>query len=235
MGCFDGNCSGEICKAEIRSPQFPPALVGWKLIGWPDFVPVKFRELLGGDSKTWEGNTHKDVIAEIVRILNVNSIPVDKTALCAWANEQWCAADPTRCKSSRTPNARLEVQRRAGLVDEKMAWATPFWKIANVAVSGDRPDAEARGAIEYLVTIASLMLNGEFGCVKCKEHFALLQSQFPPDRIMTWREARVWLWHVHNASRDSGKVVSYSDIAKIYGWESLTDAEISQILSSLSA
>lgn len=235
MGCLDGNCSGEICKPDLRSPQFPPALVGWILVGWPDFVPVKFRELLGGDSKTWGGNTHRDVIAEIVRILKANSIPVDKAALCAWANEQWCAADPTRCKSTRTLSVNLEVARHAGLVDEQMAWATPFWKVANVAVSSQRPDAEARGAIEYLVTIASLMLAGEFGCVKCKEHFTLLQSQFPPERITSWREARVWLWHIHNASRDSGKVVFYSDIAKIYGWGALTEAEISQTISALSA
>ena len=235
MGCLDGNCSGVTCKPDLVSPHFPPKVNGWRLVGWPDFVPVKFRELLGGQSVTWEGNTHTSVINSILRILKANKVAIVKEELCAWANAQWCASDPDRCRSMSSSSARLELQRQSGLVANEMLWATPFWRLANVSVSSPQPDSEARGMIELLATQAKALLAGEFGCSKCAAHFDLLSAKYPTDRILTWKQARVWLWQVHNESRDSGKVVPYSEIATIYGWEQLTDSEIAAIILSLTA
>ena len=233
MGCLDGNCSGETCKPDLVSPHIPPRGVGWRLVGWPDFVPSAFRKTYGLNP-TWEGNTHQQVIESIRQVLRQNGIAINRGELCRWANDQWCAADPQRCVKVRGASSALslEEKRSRGLFGSQMLWATSFWQLWNVAVSDANPDpSQVQPVMRRFIEIALPLLSGDSGCAKCAGHFEELLSAFPIDRVQTWKQARVWLWHVHNSSRDSGKVVPYGEIAKIYGWEALGDAEVSRIVS----
>ena len=231
MGCLDGNCSGETCKPDLISPHIPPKGSGWRLVGWPDFVPSSLRSTFG-ENPTWGGNTHQQVIESIRQVLRRNGVAIDKAALCRWANDQWCAADPQRCVKARGTSETIEAKRSGGFFGSQMLWATPFWRLWNVAVSDANPDpAGVQSVMGGFIAQARHLLAGDSGCSKCAGHFEELLSAFPIDRVQTWNQARVWLWHVHNSSRDSGKVVPYGEIAKIYGWEALGDAEVSRIVS----
>lgn len=233
MGCLDGNCPGSTCKPDLISPHIPPAKVGWRLVGWPDFVPDSLRSSYGANP-TWEGNTHQQVIDAIRNVLKTNRVKIDSGALCRWANDQWCAADPVRCQKVRGKVESIEVQRSRGLFGSQMLWATSFWQLWNVAVSdANRPEHEVSGTMERFVEIARSLLSGDSGCTKCAEHFEELQAAYPIEKVTTWRQARVWLWHVHNSSRDSGKIVPYGDIARIYQWETLTEPQVAEIVASL--
>lgn len=233
MGCLDGNCSGQTCKPDLISPHIPPAKVGWRLVGWPDFVPDSLRSTYG-ENPTWEGNTHQQVVDGIRRVLKTNGVKIDAGALCRWCNDQWCAADPARCQKIRGKVDSIETQRSRGLFGSQMLWATAFWQLWNVAVSdSDRPESEIQSVMGGFIAQARHLLSGDSGCTKCAEHFEELQSAYPVAKVTTWRNARVWLWHVHNSSRDSGKIVPYADIAKIYQWEPLSDSHVAEIVTSL--
>lgn len=235
MGCLDGNCEGQICKPDLISPHMPPKRTGWKLVGWPDFVPDAFRDKFG-HSPVWNGNDHSQVIQQIVHVLKSNGIAVDNDALCQWANAQWCAADPARCRSSQPKGSKLMAEKNRGLVGDTMQWATAFWQLWNVAVSDrNRPDSQVRATMEGFIETARHLLTGQSGCSKCARHFGELLEAYPVEKAGTWREARVWLWNVHNQSRDSKKIVPYVKIAEIYGWDSLPAAEVAQIVEALKA
>lgn len=235
MGCLDGNCSGSTCKPDLISPHIPPAKVGWRLEGWPDFVPDSLRSSYGANP-TWEGNTHQQVIDAIRNVLKTNRVKIDSGALCRWANDQWCAADPVRCQKVRGKVESIEVQRSRGLFGSQMLWATAFWQLWNVAVSdSNRAESEIQSVMGGFIAQARHLLSGDSGCTKCAEHFPELLAAFPIEKVTTWRQARVWLWHVHNSSRDSGKIVPYGDIAKIYQWETLTEPQVAEIVEGLKA
>lgn len=230
MGCLDGNCTGSVCKPDLVSPHFPPAKVGWRLVGWPDFVPAHFRKTYG-ENPVWHGNTSDGTVNEIVSVLKSNRIKIDKAALCAWANAQWCAAAPDRCKSAQSKGSRIASQRKAGLVGEAMLWATPFWRIWNVAFSdSNRDPSEIGPTLDAFVAIARHLVSGDHGCWKCEKHFRELLETYPPGKVSTWRNARVWLWRIHNESREHGRTAPYVEIATIYGWEELENAEVMRIV-----
>lgn len=234
MGCLDGNCSGSFCKPILISPHMPPKRVGWRLTGWPDFVPIDFREKYQsqtGGVPVWDGNSADQAVSALVDVLLANNILVEKEALCEWANDQWCAADPDRCKAAQGKGGRLAEKRNIGFFGESMQWATPFWKLFNVALSDQhRPDTEARPTVELFVQAATHLVEGQSGCTKCAKHFRELQSRYPAAKINSWLQARVWLWRVHNESRDSGITVPYHEIARTYGWVSLEPAEVLRIV-----
>jgi hypothetical protein len=230
MGCLDGNCSGQICKPDLISPHMPPSRSGWRLVGWPDFVPEIFQAKYGY-SPTWNGNDHSQVIQQIIHVLKSNGIAVDTEALCQWANAQWCAADPDRCRGSKSTDSKLGAQRNSALIGTTMQWATSFWRVWNVAVTSTvRADSEALPLMEEFIEIGRSLVAGRSGCQKCAKHFESLLIAYPPVKIRTWRQARVWLWRVHNESRDSKKVVPYYEIAKIYMWDLLEDVEVLRII-----
>lgn len=235
MGCLEGNCAGESCKPDLISPHIPPARVGWRLVGWPEFVPESFRSKFG-ENTTWNGNSYAEVLSGIRRVLKTNGVKIDSGALCRWANDQWCAADPTRCQKVRGKVESIETQRSRGLFGSQMLWATAFWQLWNVAVSdANRPESEIQSVMGGFIAQARHLLSGDSGCTKCAEHFEELLPAYPIEKVTTWRQARVWLWHVHNSSRDSGKIVPYADIAKIYQWETLAEPQVAEIVEGLKA
>jgi hypothetical protein len=230
MGCLDGNCAGQICKPDLISPHMPPRRSGWKLVGYPEFVPELFRAKYGANP-TWNGNTPDQVMQNITFVLKTNGVKIELAMLCQWANEQWCAADPDRCRVARSKDSKLAAQRSYALVGETMQWATPFWQVWNVGVSDtNRENLYARPTMEGFIETALHLVNGQNGCPKCAKHFSELLLAYPPAKINTWVQARVWLWRVHNESRDSKRVVPYYEIAKIYGWDLLEDAEVLRII-----
>lgn len=234
MGCLDGNCAGSFCKPILISPHMPPKRVGWRLSGWPDFVPEIFRSKYAaqnGSEPVWDGNSAEASIGQVVDVLVANGVLVEKEELCRWANDQWCAADPDRCKAAQGKSGRLAEKRTFGYFGESMQWATPFWKLFNVALSDQhRPDSEARQTVELFAEAATHLVEGQSGCSKCAKHFRELQSRYPIGKITSWKQARVWLWRVHNESRDSGRAVPYHEIARIYGWLSLEPTEVLRIV-----
>lgn len=233
MGCT--SCGIRNCKPDLISPHIPPRGVGWRLVGWPDFVPDSLKNRVG-QNPTWDGNHPNVVIDKIRNFLKVNGVKVESVKLCQWANEQWCAADPDRCKKANTEASRLAQQRKDGYAADPMDWATPFWKVWNVAVSDStRPDNEARAVIDLFVDAARVLVSSQLGCHTCAAHFEKLLEEYPTGKIDNWTEARVWLWRVHNESRDNKKTVSYAEIASIYGWEELTDEQVLAIVNDLRA
>lgn len=235
MSCLTGNCGGEKCKPDLIPQHIPPAKVGWRLSGWPAFVSSSLRSTFG-ENPTWEGNSHSSVLDGIRHVLKSNGVKIDNGALCRWANDQWCAADPVRCQKVRGKVESIEVQRSRGLFGSQMLWATAFWQLWNVAVSdSNRSEEDVQFVMRDFVEIAKHLLSGDSGCTKCAEHFPELLAAFPIEKVTTWRQARVWLWNVHNQSRDSGKIVPYADIAKIYQWETLTEPQVAEIVASLAA
>lgn len=208
----------------------PPKRAGWRLTGYPDFVPQMFREKYA-ENPIWNGNSPSEVVNHIKTVLLANGVKIDKVALCEWANEQWCEADPERCNTAQGKGSRLASRRANGYMAEPMQWATPFWKVWNVGISdANRDQSEARPTMELFADAAVHLVGGESGCPKCAKHFRELLAKYPLAKVNNWRQARVWLWRVHNESRDSGRTVPYHEIAKTYGWESIEPAEVLRIV-----
>lgn len=208
------------------------------MTGWPPETPQHFRDVWhshnGAALPRWEGNSAQEAFDSIFQLLNVaNGISLDRSEVCAWANEQWCQRDPSRCRTSSSQDLRLVAQRNASYVGDSMQWATPFWKMWNAAlIDGEgREDGTPAGVMGMFVNVALWLVSGSLGCVDpCFKHFKQLLEQYPVENIGSWRSARVWLWRVHNESRSSGRTVPYYEIAKINSWEQLTDEEIHEII-----
>lgn len=233
MSCLTGNCSGVTCRPDVISPHMPPRNGGWTLRGYPDFVPENFRSRYGSNP-VWQGNTHTDVIGAFTSVMKANGVPVDKAALCLWANEQWCQADPSRCNNARSREVRLAARRNESLIASKMQWAKSFWRVWNVAMSDHgRPEESAFYIVGVFIEAARHLISGNAGCANCKKHFEELLVEYPPERITNYQQARVWLWRVHNASRENLTPTAYYDIAKIYGWDLLSDEDLSEVIEGL--
>lgn len=235
VGCGTTNT----CDPDIQSPHIA-IKGGWGLSGWPPFVSDAFKanyqSSTGIANPSWPGNTHTDVLNAIKQVLNANSVSIDHETLCSWANEQWCQRDPGRCLSSGSKDSTLAAQRNASLIGDSMQWATPFWRIWNVAVSDNlRHETEALPIMERFINLAKYLVTGDAGCSRCYEHFTQLLEIYPVERIGSFKQARVWLWRIHNESRENKKPTPYYDIAKIYGWDLLSDEEIFEIINQLRA
>lgn len=239
MGCTSPSGCHSGCKSPLRPKNEPPP-GGWKLYGWPDFVPAEFIakwEYTNGRA-LWHGNSVTETLGLITRVLNSNPEvpPYSRIELCDWAREQWCAAAPDRCLSSGA-NLKLAKQRRSHNVLEAMAWAPEFWRSWNLAVSDqEKSEAEAQGIMHNFCAIAVSMLSGSYGCADCLDHFLGFVGEHPIERIHSFRQARVWLWRVHNESKKdiSGfQPIKYGVIADIYEWDHLTDSEVLEVIAQL--
>lgn len=184
----------------------------------------------------WHGVNPSGSIGLLTRVLDSNPEipPYTQGEVCAWAQAQWCAAAPDRCKAS-SKKLKASAAKKAHNVFEAMDWAPEFWRTWNVAVSDfDKADDQAQNIMTSFVEAAFQMLTGSFGCPECLDHFRGFVNAFPLENIFNFRQARVWLWKAHNDSKSEipGFVpVPYSQIALIYDWELLSDAEVSQVIN----
>lgn len=171
-------------------------------------------------------------VNKITSFLQKNSVAVDDELMAEiweWANAQWCAKDPKRCRGKKVSKRPAE---KVG-TPTQMHWAGGFWTVWNAAISA--PVADPVQLNQRFIWLAWTNLSGPWGCRRCAKHFRLHLADFPVERGDDITKARVWLWHVHNLTRENLKPVPYAVIAKRYGWADLTDAELAAILKDLKA
>lgn len=84
----------------------------------------------------------------------------------------------------------------------------------------------------------TVLADKRHGCIKCVNHFNDFLARYPYQAVETARQASVWSWSAHNhATEQKGykgrKAMSYTQAARLYGWEPLSHETLQETLASL--
>lgn len=211
----------------IKQPYYPPK-GGWGVVGIPPGTPAETAALMSGNER-WEGGTGQHgyekpiqlIIQWLQREQNVTVTQALESQIREWANAQWCAKDPGRC-TKKTLNGSTAIR--------PMAWAESFWKTWNSALVDTIHPVTLN---QSMILVATGLIRGPDGCERCARNWDRHLVEFPYERADTLEKARVWLWHVHNLTRENKTPTPYEKIAKKYAWKSLTEAQLQVIISEL--
>lgn len=229
MGC--GAHCRELWTPAIIRPKNPPRS-GWRLIQLPETLRAQYGFAWESRRKTTVESGHA-AVEEAVGFLRVNGLPTTtelRIMLQDAANEQYCASDPNRCnakaKISKAQAARKEQAKVTART--QMMWAGGFWITTNILAAGNFPNpgqvfgTMANYALELLSTPA--------GCEHCRGHWERILDYAPPEqKILSMDHARVWLWRVHNATREDKDPTPFKKVAIAWKWPVLSDEQVSAL------
>lgn len=211
----------------IIQPYTPPK-GGWGLVGVPPGTPSETAALMTGEER-WDGGTgqhgyNKPIQLIIQWLEREQGVDVDKALLNQihdWADAQWCGRDPDRCKKKTLSSAHML---------HPMWWAKHFWQTWNAALIDTLHPVAANQA---MVLVGTAMVRGADGCEKCSRNWDRHMAEYPYQKATTLDTARVWLWKIHNLTRQDKAPTPYSTIAKRYGWKLYSDSELKAIVAQL--
>lgn len=211
-------------------PKNTPPKGGWGLVGIPPGTPDAVAVLMPQDER-WGGDGYSGPINRVVKFLlnqGVTITPALEAEIWEWANAQWCAKSPDRCRGKK------QSRRTAQEIGHPtpMHWAVGFWQAWNAALAGN---ADPIRVNQSMVMMAKTLIRGPYGCAKCSKHWEENLAAFPVDRAQDITQARVWLWHVHNLTREGLRPTPYNQIARVYQWQELGKEELKLILAELAA
>lgn len=222
-------CGSMNFTCELVPNYYPPrALGGWQLIGVPPGTPELVAALME-EGKKWKGQTFNEPVNKVLQFLQsqgVETTTAVEQAVWAWANAQWCAKDPPRCPK------KLVSARAEGEVGKPipMSWAGDFWETWNLALSSPGDPVLINRSFIFA---AGILLSGPHGCPDCARNWPRHLAEWPYQLADDQLKARVWLWHVHNLTREGQKPTSYNLIAARYGWTQLPSSALTAVLNSL--
>jgi len=200
------------------------------LLGIPPGTPPETAALMTGDER-WAGGTGQHGYRHPIQLIEKwleeqQGVTVTNELLNQirnWADAQWCAADPDRCQK-RTMSSNE--------TSHPMWWAKHFWPTWNAALIDTVHPVALNQA---MVLVATSLVRGEDGCEKCARNWDRHLVEFPYEKAQDMDTARVWLWHIHNLTRQDKAPTPYSTIAKRYSWKPFSPAELKEIITKLKA
>lgn len=211
MSCLDGDCGG--WNPPIITPEIP-IKGGWALYGLPDGAPERLASHYRNHK--FNGSNHEQVLKNIIKVLRANSVDLRIEDIRKWATEQWLARDPNRSKYGKgvvpdIPNFRDEAKK--------------FWEGWNRRFSDI--DSNVPLLIEAFVADAkSFISSPKFGCPDvCAKNLPAHLEAFPPENVHTILHAQVWLWKIHNLTREGLSPTDYGSVARKFKWPVMANAQ----------
>lgn len=231
MGCASGNCWDKF--AFRIKPDYRPPQGGWQLKELPASIEERLRWAWRKRSGRSANNNGFQAIDEAVAFLRQNGVavtPALKLLMGQQADEQWCAAEPSRCRGSsisqpEEPPATAEVVAAKPV---SMAWASEFWKSMNRMLASDS-DTPTERLVRWTQSALDLV-ESEAGCITCAEHWRSLLERFPPTLAKTNDAARVWAWRAHNYSREGKPPTALQDVVQGWNWPAITGERARDLL-----
>lgn len=210
-----------------------PPRGGWKIVTLPARFEDRDLRFAWEARKPRINGDHKSAVEEMATFLRKNGHKDNKELrreILEHGERQWRAREPHRfAKNSALSSAQQKPKTAA---TRKMGWARNFWETSNALLASDLDDP--LGALLAIVHIGKNLVKGKTGCEHCAEHFARLMAKYPPTKTNgSIRHARVWLWRIHNASREGLPPTPYAQIALAWNWPRLTPVEIHGILGEM--
>lgn len=177
------------------------------------------------------GPTPQSVVAFLVNWRTNNNLPPNADDVWQVANHIWCARAPSRCPGWEASNAPA-IAGAGRRILRPLDYGPWLWQYFNTfGVVFDK------GRFLAAVDQARAMLDPQqdAGCALCYNHFAHALRDYPPQKVTNRQAAAVWVWTVHNLANDHAEHPrqSFSSIARRFGWEPLTDAEVLNLQAAL--
>lgn len=220
MSCLSGDCGS--WSPPIITPEIP-IRGGWYLIGLPPCVPENLSK--HHVNRRFTGSTHNEAIASVAKILRNNDVQsCGLTELREWATNQWVGRDPKR---SKYPNACSPE-----FIDFSKE-AKKFWENWNRRFSDQEQDLGLLMAA-FIADAKSFIASPKFGCPDyCAKNFPKHLEAYPPENVATMLHAQVWLWKIHNLTREGMHPTPYGDVARKFQWPVMADVLVAEYLKEL--
>jgi len=187
----------------------------------------------GGVKFQIQGHTPRQIFDEIMRIRRNNGLLPNEAAVWEWLNYTWCRRDPQRCGGHQ-----FSAETAAGSERKKLTpvdygpWVWRWLNTFGIVFEKER----FLSAVEQAAALLDPR-QSDAGCVVCHEHFREARKAWPPEQVGSRTEAAVWVWTVHNLANahSQHRQFTFSEIARVYGWELLEGDRVAGIQEKLKA
>lgn len=233
MACSPGRCTDKFPWSLVTRPYQPPP-GGWCGKELPPFVKDECLRWAWKSRSKAQNNSPEQAVEEVGAFLRQNGgifTPEHKWLTSEHFDAQWCAADPDRCTQ------RMQVETESPVIPmdlpkSTMSWSRRFWETWNTLMASDHAnpaDVTHRWAVNALDLTAS-----DVGCKHCHAHWQQLLHAHPPMAVIKSNpHARVWLWDMHQRTREGLPPIPYHDIQIGWRWPRISGQEVSRLLQEM--